>query len=239
MPHKNVFFLDELIRLTGESESRIHEWTEIGLLNPIGQSEDGNAVFSVLQAERARQISRLATMGYNVSEIRRIIRKVGIPGENPTPIQAVITQPLTVGALADRVGVSPRTIKHWEEKGIIDPDMRSEGGFRLYSDTFVYLCQLVRDLQLFGYSLDEIKRVSDMFRLFLSLQASLETHPWEAAEGHFNAMLKEISRLDERMGMLKAGIRRWEGLLGKKKREIASLQRRNRKRGKTARGETE
>ena len=42
---------------------------------------------------------------------------------------------LTVGNLADKIGVSPRTIKHWEDKGIIEPDMRSDGGFRLYSAT--------------------------------------------------------------------------------------------------------
>ncbi|MCK7489606.1 MAG: MerR family DNA-binding transcriptional regulator [Anaerotruncus sp.] len=34
---------------------------------------------------------------------------------------------LTVGNLAERSGVSPRTIKHWEDKGIIEPDMRTRG----------------------------------------------------------------------------------------------------------------
>ncbi|HDP95624.1 MAG TPA: MerR family transcriptional regulator [Candidatus Aminicenantes bacterium] len=238
MTPKNVIFIDELIGMIGVEETRVREWMESGLLHPIGQSEDGQAVFSMLQVERARKISRLATMGYNQAEIRRIVRKVGIPGENPKPDSIKNHQPLTVGALADRVGVSPRTIKHWEEKGIIEPDMRSEGGFRLYSESFVYLCQLVRDLQLFGYSLDEIKNVSDMFRMFMTLQASLDALPWESVNEHLSAMLREISNLDERMAMLKTGIRRWEGLLGKKSREITTLQRRNHKRKKAAKGES-
>jgi len=230
MNSSHVLLLPELVTLLGVDESLVHQWIDSGLLNPLGHSEDGMAFFSTLQAEQARHISSLAEMGYNQTEIRRIIRKVGIPGKDAKPGNETTRRPLTVGTLAERVGVSTRTIKHWEEKGIIEPDMRSGGGFRLYSDVFVYLCQLVRDLQLFGYSLEEIKRVSDMFRTFLSLQASLEPVSRDTADSHFNAMFQEMTRLNERMALLKAGIRRWEGLLTKKSREITALQRRNRKR---------
>ena len=84
---------------------------------------------------------------------------------------------LTVGNLAERSGVSPRTIKHWEDKGIIEPDMRTEGGFRLYSESYVFLCQLIRDLQLFGYTLEEIKAVSDDVRTLLAIEADPELLP--------------------------------------------------------------
>jgi len=70
---------------------------------------------------------------------------------------AKLKKHLTIGGLAKRVGVSARNIKHWEDKGIIEPDMRSEGGFRLYSQVFVYLCDLIKDLQLFGYKTGEKK----------------------------------------------------------------------------------
>src|SRR4030066_336204 len=84
---------------------------------------------------------------------------------------------LTVGNLAERSGVSPRTIKHWEDKGIIEPDMRTEGGFRLYSESYVFLCQLIRDLQLFGYTLEEVKVVSDEVRDFMSFEDDLASFP--------------------------------------------------------------
>ena len=57
-------------------------------------------------------------------------------------------QYITISSLAEQVGVSPRTIKHWEEKGIIESEMRSAGGFRLYSQIYVYMCKLVKDLQI-------------------------------------------------------------------------------------------
>jgi DNA-binding transcriptional MerR regulator len=138
---------------------------------------------------------------------------------------------LTVGDLAELVGVSPRAIKHWEEKGIIEPDMRSEGGFRLYADAYVYFCELIKDLQLFGYSLEEIKEISDYFRAFLSIKDDLEVYSKEETEAKLEEMLDRIRIFDEKAGLLKQGIARWEDLLKKKKKEIMTLRTRNRKRG--------
>ena len=137
---------------------------------------------------------------------------------------------LTVGGLADRSGVSPRTIKHWEDKGVIEPDMRTEGGFRLYSESYVFLCQLIRDLQLFGYTLEEIKTVSDEVRDFLAIQADLEVFPKSVVDSKLAAMLGKIQDLYDRMKLLKEGIARWEDLLKKNKKDIRGLRNRNRKR---------
>ena len=240
MKTESFLLLPELVSRLSVDRADVIQWVDSGLLSSKGQSEEGTPFFSSLEVEKARHINRLAEMGYSLTEIRRIIRKVGVPGNTDHKADHPDSSPLTVGVLAERVGVSTRTIKHWEEKGIIEPDMRSEGGFRLYSESFVFLCHLVRDLQLFGYSLDEIKRVSDMFRTFLSLQESLEPFTRETADAHINDMFTEIARLTERMNMLKAGIRRWEGLLSKKGREISTLRKRNHKRNSVhTQGETE
>jgi DNA-binding transcriptional MerR regulator len=170
-------------------------------------------------------------LGYGPDEIRIIIKKVGLPKivekrEKPAPSEKF----LTVGNLAERVGLSPRTIKHWEDKGIIEPDMRSEGGFRLYSGVYVYLCELIRDLQLFGYALEEIKVISDYFRDILAFQNDLEAFPKNDVSQKLEAMLKEIRILFDKMDLLEKGIRRWEDLLKKKKKEILNLKNKNQKR---------
>ena len=123
--------------------------------------------------------------------------------------------------------MSPRTIKHWEDKGIIEPDMRSEGGFRLYSGVYVYLCELIRDLQLFGYTLEEIKDISDQYRYFLAVREDPESFPKSEVSGKLDAMLMEIKALSEKMKLLDRGIRRWDDLLKKKRKEILSLKARN------------
>jgi DNA-binding transcriptional MerR regulator len=133
------------------------------------------------------------------------------------------SQFLTVGNLAERVGISPRTIKHWEAKGIIEPDTRSGGGFRLYSENYIYLCKLIKDLQLFGYSLEEIKTISEYFREFLAMQKNINQYPKTEVTSKLNTMLKEIQILFDKMNSLKEGIQRWEDLLKKKKRELTHM----------------
>ncbi len=141
---------------------------------------------------------------------------------------------LTVGNLAERSGVSPRTIKHWEDKGIIEPDMRTEGGFRLYSEAYVFLCQLIRDLQLFGYTLEEVKAVSDDVRTLLAIEADPDSFPRAEVEKKLEVMLEAIRALFGKMKLLREGVERWEDLLKKKKKDILALQAKNRKREKAA-----
>ncbi|MCH8236112.1 MAG: MerR family DNA-binding transcriptional regulator [Chloroflexi bacterium] len=38
---------------------------------------------------------------------------------------------LTIGKLAKRAGIPPRTLRHYEEAGLLPPPERSEGGYRL------------------------------------------------------------------------------------------------------------
>ncbi|MGZ5480166.1 MAG: helix-turn-helix domain-containing protein, partial [Candidatus Aminicenantales bacterium] len=141
---------------------------------------------------------------------------------------------LTVGNLAERSGVSPRTIKHWEDKGIIEPDMRTEGGFRLYSEAYVFLCQLIRDLQLFGYTLEEIKAISDDVRTLVAIEAGTDAFPEAEVEKRLAALLEAIQALFDKMKLLEEGIERWKDLLKKKRKDILALQARNKKRAKAA-----
>ena len=66
---------------------------------------------------------------------------------------------LTIGELAEKSGINVRTIKFWEEKGLISPFRRTEGGFRLYRQGDVALLSFIRDLQAFNYSLAEIATI--------------------------------------------------------------------------------
>jgi DNA-binding transcriptional MerR regulator len=137
--------------------------------------------------------TKLEELGYGLEAVQKIVKKVGLPQERGSE-KGVHDKGgfLTVGNLAERSGVSPRTIKHWEDKGIIEPDMRSEGGFRLYAESYVFLCQLIRDLQLFGYTLEEVKAVSDDVRTLLAIEAGLDSFSQAEVEKRLAAMLEAI-----------------------------------------------
>ena len=234
----NIFSRGEFISKIGVSSTVFEQWEQTRLVKPAGFTEDHIPYYSEAMIERALQLKRLLEVGYGVEEVKEIVQKVGLPknstakGETTKP-----NQYLTVGSLAEAVGVSARTVKHWEEVGIIEPDMRSDGGFRLYSRTYIYLCKLVRDLQLFGYTLEEIKVISDHFRDFLVINRNLSAYSKTETARKLEEMLEAIKQLFEKMNLLREGIERWEGLLKKKRKEVVNLKNQNAKRTRVVQGE--
>ena len=235
--NKTVFSRDEFIPKAGISGETLDEWLRWKIIRPAGYDDDKFPLFAQDALERAAYIGKLKDLGYGPEEIQKIVKKVGLPLKEPAKKKAPVRESfLTVGDLAERTSVSPRTIKHWEDKGIIDPDMRTEGGFRLYSEGYVYLCKLILDLQLFGYTLEEIKAVSDHFRDFLAIEADLNALPKAEVEAKLGTMLREIHVLFDKMKLLEAGIDRWEDLLKKKKKDILGLRDKNQKRAGESEG---
>lgn len=229
--NKHILTRDEFIARFKLEGASLREWEKARLVRPAGYTDEKIPLYSEEMSGRAAAIQKLTELGYEIEEIQRILKKVGLPKKVETKSRPEEpAQYLTVGDLAEKVGLSPRTIKHWEDKGIIEPDMRSEGGFRLYSGGYVYLCELVRDLQLFGYSLEEIKKISDYFRYFLAIQENLDAFPKAEVSSMLDAMYTEIKILFDKMGLLQKGIRRWEDLMKKKRKEILDLKNRNQKR---------
>ncbi len=235
---KSIFTRRELIEKADISELMLVEWEQCKLIKPIGYTDDQVPFYNDDSIEQACQLRKLCQLGYEIGAIQTIIKKVGLPNHNPGRGEtAKMDQFLTVGGLAEAVGVSPRTLKHWEDKGIIEPDMRSEGGFRLYSKAYIYLCNLIQDLQLFGYSLEQIKQISDYFRDFLKLRDNQEPYTPAEVQSKVDEMLNAIQLLNEKMNLLKNGIQRWEDLLKKKHKELLAIRNQNQKRIKTVKGD--
>ncbi len=63
---------------------------------------------------------------------------------------------MQIGEVAERTGLSFRTLRHYDEVGLLSPSARSEGGFRLYTDSDVDKLLVIRRMKPLGYSLDEM-----------------------------------------------------------------------------------
>ena len=67
---------------------------------------------------------------------------------------------LRIGEAAARVGVSSRTLRYYEELGLLTPSGRTPGGARRYTDEDIARLEHIRELQeLMGFNLDEILAV--------------------------------------------------------------------------------
>lgn len=61
-----------------------------------------------------------------------------------------------VGVVAERTGLSIRTLRHYEEVDILKPSGRTPGGFRLYSESDIDRLLLIRRMKPLGFTLEEI-----------------------------------------------------------------------------------
>lgn len=62
-----------------------------------------------------------------------------------------------IGAVAERTGLSHRTIRYYEEMGLVEPAARTEGGFRLYDEAGVERLLLIMPMKPLGFSIDQIR----------------------------------------------------------------------------------
>jgi DNA-binding transcriptional MerR regulator len=74
--------------------------------------------------------------------------------------QVAHAEALRIGEAAARVGVSRRTLRYYEELGLLTPSERTPGGARRYTEDDVARLTHIRELQeLMGFNLEEILEV--------------------------------------------------------------------------------
>ncbi len=72
---------------------------------------------------------------------------------------AVTGAAMHIGEVAARTDLSLRSLRHWEEVGLLKPSGRTEGGFRLYTEDDVDKILVIRRMKPLGFSLDQMKAV--------------------------------------------------------------------------------
>ncbi|WP_434587583.1 MerR family transcriptional regulator [Streptomyces sp. A5-4] len=68
---------------------------------------------------------------------------------------------MQIGEVAARTELSLRTIRHYEETGLVTPSARSQGGFRLYTEADVQRLMVIRRMKPLGFTLDQMRDLLD------------------------------------------------------------------------------
>ena len=79
-----------------------------------------------------------------------------------------------IGELAEKTGLSLRTIRHYDEVGLLKPTGRTDGGFRLYTHQDFSRLMLIRRMKPLGFPLEEM---TDLLRVIDTLSSSDSTTP--------------------------------------------------------------
>lgn len=69
---------------------------------------------------------------------------------------------MRIGEVAERTSLSFRTLRHYDDVGLVSPSARTDGGFRLYTEKDVERLLIIRRMKPLGYSLDEMRELLDV-----------------------------------------------------------------------------
>ena len=104
----------------------------------------------------------------------------------------------SIGQVCEQTGLSARTIRYYEELGLLPGVRRRSGGRRVYGADKVERLRFIQRLQLLGLALAEIRELNDVHAIAGSTAAMLDRLD--------EVLAQRLAELDARSGEL-AGLR--------------------------------
>lgn len=102
---------------------------------------------------------------------------------------------LKIGQLAKLANVTPDTVRYYEKQGMMDHNVRTEGGYRLYNGQDLQRLRFIRYAKQLGFTLETIAEL-------LSIRVDPEHHTCEESKSIVDARLREVeSKLKELVKM--------------------------------------
>lgn len=113
---------------------------------------------------------------------------------------------MLIGDLAKLSDVTPATIRYYEALGLLSPPLRSEAGYRNYSEATVEELRFIKKGQGLGFSLEEIREILGMSRAGEAPCARV----MDLAQRNLAAAEERIQHLQAFCERLAAQIERWK-----------------------------
>ncbi|UGB04173.1 Zn(2+)-responsive transcriptional regulator [Leclercia sp. G3L] len=96
-----------------------------------------------------------------------------------------------IGEIAKLADVTPDTIRYYEKQQMMEHEVRTEGGFRLYTDKDLHRLKFIRHARQLGFTLESIREL-------LSIRIDPEHHTCQESKSIVQARLSEVeARIEE------------------------------------------
>ncbi|GGD39611.1 MULTISPECIES: Zn(2+)-responsive transcriptional regulator [Franconibacter] len=106
-----------------------------------------------------------------------------------------------IGELARLADVTPDTIRYYEKQQMMVHEIRTEGGFRLYSDEDLRRLKFIRHGRQLGFSLEAIREL-------LSIRVDPEHHTCQESKSIVQARLEEVEARITELQMMRQSLQR-------------------------------
>lgn len=155
----DLISLEELLQSTKINKAFLDNLLSLHLVSkPLSENEH-EVLFSATEVEQINHILSLQSLGYSLQDISKILKITNLK-INKTPAK---NRYFTVGEVANQLKLTKRTLDFWIEKGLIKPSSTSASGYRLFSEDAVRFVSFVSDLQILGFTLEQIKVITESF----------------------------------------------------------------------------
>ncbi len=113
-------------------------------------------------------------------------------GQWKTKLQFMSDKTLRIGQLAERTGVSVRTLRYYDQIDLLKPARSTTAGYRLYDQADILRLQQIRSLRQLGFSLQAIHHCLDQQQV--SIMQVLQMH-----SRHMREQLRLLSQMCDRI----------------------------------------
>jgi DNA-binding transcriptional MerR regulator len=118
---------------------------------------------------------------------------------------AATAELLKIGDFARLAGTNLRTLRYYEEVGLIAPASRSGGGFRYYRRSDAHRVALIHDLQALGLALERIRELVRVHEAPVD-RASFLSRVRAALCEHARLIDAKVSALEEQRGRVASAL---------------------------------
>ena len=137
-------------------------------------------------------------------------------------MSATEERPLRIGEVAERAGVTPRTIRYYEELGLLGGGERAKGAHRLYSEADVgRLSELIRLRDLLGLSLEELVTLAEAEEARAALRDQWYGDPTD--EERIAIIDRATELVQQQLDLVRARRRKLDEFAGELEDKLASL----------------
>lgn len=113
---------------------------------------------------------------------------------------------MQIGDVAERTGLSLRTIRHYEEVDLLPDPQRSQGGFRLYTEDAVQRLLLVKQMKPLDFTLEEMRDILELRERLANPRLSSKTRTGlNARLEHYHQLAEtKLAELENRLHSARA-----------------------------------
>lgn len=102
---------------------------------------------------------------------------------------------LQISDLAEKLGITTRTIRLYEKMGLVEPPKRTEGKVRYYEKPDIKRFKFVLKLKALGLSLEEMKELAELFNREAKVPEKIMPRLLELLDTHLTSIRQRVATL--------------------------------------------